>query len=78
MPELIMIVDAARKQERDRQVFAAALKGIDLDKDQRNGEESLSPEERIERSKRRAEAQLRGLSEEEIEYGELGLGVEIE
>lgn len=74
LPELNAILDAARKQEHERRKFTAALKGVDLDE---SGTKETN-EERFERIKRQAEAKASGKSETEIEFNELGFGVEIE
>lgn len=80
LEELELIVKAARDKEHREQAFLAALKGIDIDADNENTE---TPEERLERIKRRAEAKAAGMTEEEIdrkaEYEELsGFGIEVE
>lgn len=69
LEEMKAILDASRKQEHQRQKFAAALKGVNLDE---------SPEEDVptfEDVKRRAEAKARGLSEDAVEFGEVGFAV---
>lgn len=68
LDELQAILEASREQEYRRQKFAAALKGIDLD-------EKKSNDSSFEEVKRRAEAQLRGVSEEELEFSDIGIGV---
>lgn len=68
LDELSAILDAARKQEHNRQKFAAGLKGINLD--EKRGDELT-----FEDIKRRAEAKNRGVSEEQIEFGEVGFAV---
>lgn len=70
LDELQAILEASREQEYRRQKFAAALKGVDLDA-QKGGSGDASFEE----VKRRAEAKLRGVSEEEIEFSEIGIGI---
>jgi hypothetical protein len=70
---LTAIVEAARTQERNRQKFAAALKGINLD-----SAEEENAKARFEEVKRKAEAVLQGLSEEEADFMGTGLGLEIE
>lgn len=74
LPELNAIVGAKREQQYEQNKFAAALKGVDLDKS--SGSES--PEERFERIKRQAQAKAEGKSETEVEFSELGFGVELE
>jgi hypothetical protein len=68
--ELNHILEAAREQEYERKKFAAALKGIDLDGKKRD-EDTPSFED----IKRRAEAKARGMTEEQIEFGEIGIAV---
>lgn len=70
LDELQSILEASREQEYRRQKFAAALKGVDLDA-QKKDSNDLSFEE----IKRRAEAKLRGVSEEEIEFSTIGIAV---
>jgi uncharacterized protein (DUF885 family) len=69
LEELQAILVAAREQEHSRQKFAAALKGVDLDAGSNNEETSF------EDVKRRAEAKLRGVSEEQIEFSDIGIAV---
>lgn len=70
LQELEAIIAASREAEYRQQRFAAALKGIDIDK----GEEDAK--ERFERAKRRAEAKLTGRSEEALEFEVLGIDIE--
>jgi hypothetical protein len=70
LDELQAILEASREQEYKRQKFAAALKGIDLD--EQRGQSNDSSFEEV---KRRAEAKLRGVSEEELEFTDIGIGV---
>jgi hypothetical protein len=74
LPELNAIINAAREQEFGRRKFAAALKGVDLD----DTGTSETAEERFDRVKRQAEAIASGKSETEVEFNELGFGVELE
>lgn len=67
--ELRQILDSFRELERNRLKAAAALKGIDLDKNE-------SAESAFDRIKMRAEARARGVSEEEYELSMIGIGVE--
>jgi hypothetical protein len=71
--ELEAILDASREQEYSRQKFAAALKGIDLDegKNKRDGSDTPTFED----IKRRAEAQARGVTEEQLEFADIGIAV---
>ena len=71
--ELETLLDKARDVEHDRMRFAASLKGIDLDKGQ-----AKSEEERFNEVKRKAEAQLRGMSEEELEFEQIGITFTVE
>ena len=61
LPELQAILEAAREKEHREHKFLAALKGIDLDEGKK--EETQDAFDRI---KQRAEARLRGVSEEEV------------
>lgn len=70
LAELEKLLEKARDVEHDRMKFAASLKGIDIDKG--NAE---SNEERFERVKRRAQAQLAGIDEDEFEFMEIGIEV---
>lgn len=69
LPELESILDAAREIEHNGFKFAASLKGIDLDKES-NRE---SPEQAFARIERRAKARLAGMSEDELEFQEIGI-----
>lgn len=69
MDELQAILSASREQEHRRQKFAAALKGIDLDAESNKSNSSFDE------VKRRAEAKLRGVSEEEVGFGDIGIAV---
>lgn len=69
LDELQSILEASREQEYRRNKFAAALKGIDLDAQNKDSDSSF------EEIKRRAEAKLRGISEEEIEFSDIGIAV---
>jgi len=73
LPELEVIVDAAREKEFNRNKFMAALKGIDLD-----ANAAGSAQDRFEEAKARAYAKAAGKSEEEAVLGELGWGIEEE
>lgn len=68
MQELIEIVKAARDREHRNHKMAAALKGIDLDKDAKK-----EAEDPVEASKRRVAKRLaeqQGISEKEFEAKE--------
>lgn len=62
-------MEAAREKDYRAQKFAAALKGIDLD--DKVGKTDTSFEE----IKRRAEAKLTGVSEEELGFADIGIAV---
>ncbi|AXH68753.1 hypothetical protein SEA_COMRADE_38 [Streptomyces phage Comrade] len=62
-------MEAARDKEYRGQKFAAALKGIDLDEKTGNNDTSFDD------IKRRAEAKLHGVSEDEIEFSNIGIAV---
>lgn len=68
LPELEAILEAARKVERERQKFQAALKGVNLDEDE---QETLTGDD----IKRRMEAKMRGVTEEALELQEIGIAV---
>lgn len=68
--EINAIRDAVRKKEHDRRKFEAALhKGLDLDKENTDGGPSF------EDIKRRAEAKNRGISEEQVEFMDIGIQI---
>lgn len=67
--ELETLLEAKREQEFQKNKFAAALKGIDLDEPQ-----SDTPS--FEDIKRRAEAKAKGVSPESLELAEIGIGIE--
>lgn len=67
LAEMEAILDASRDQERSRQKFAAALKGVDLDEGQKDTS--------FEDVKRRAEAKARGVSEEQVEFADIGIAI---
>ncbi|UTN92294.1 tail assembly chaperone [Streptomyces phage Stigma] len=69
LDELQAILEAARDKEYRGQKFAAALKGIDLDEKTGNNDTSFDD------IKRRAEAKLHGVSEDEIEFSNIGIAV---
>lgn len=71
--ELNAIIAAARERETRANRFLAAVNGIDMDK-----QLAESNKERFERIEREARAQLAGLTPEELEFGELGMGIEVE
>lgn len=63
IPELEQILESSRDVKRRDQVFLAAIQGIDLDKNTKDTS--------FEDVKRRAEAKLRGVSEEQVELGDM-------
>lgn len=71
LPELDFILKHKREREHNEQKFAAALQGVDLDKDAKN-----SVEERLEKVQRAAAVRLAGGEEEfeRLELQELGFG----
>lgn len=74
--EIEVLLDASREQEYQRQKFAAALKGIDLD--EQTGKSGNDDTPTFEDIKRRAEAKARGVTEEQLEFAEIGIAVEEE
>lgn len=70
LQEIKAIIEVRRKEENRRNRFAAAIQGINMD----GGDET--DEERFDRVRRNAAAQLAGKSEEELVLDELGFGVE--
>jgi hypothetical protein len=76
LPEIEQILDASRRRDWDRNKFAAALKGVELDDypTSSNSEAEVTAED----IKRRAEAKIRGISEDEIALEEMGIAYEVE
>lgn len=72
LAEVEAILTVAREKEHRQQVFAAALKGIDLD------ENNSAGEEHFEIVKARAEARLAGTDAESAEFEFFGLDLETE
>jgi hypothetical protein len=68
LDELEAMLDTAREIERDNAKFLAGLQGIDLDKNS-----AKSEEERFNEVRRRAAAKNAGVSEEVIEFAEIGI-----
>jgi hypothetical protein len=69
--EINAIRDAARKRDHERRKFEAMLhKGVDLDEGS-----SSDGTPTFDDIKRRAEAKLRGISEEAHELGEIGIQI---
>lgn len=69
--ELYALQAALYRQEHRRNRFAAALKGVDLDK-----ESATEEEDPFERIKRKAEAELAGKSEQEFIFDMIGIEVD--
>jgi len=61
LAEMNMLIQTARDAQWEQKRFAAALKGVDLDK-------QVGTQSRFDEVKRRAQAKAAGVSEEEIEY----------
>lgn len=67
-------MDAKRKEQHEQNKFAAALKGIDLDKDSKN-----ENQRRLDEIQQRVNKRLYGeKAVEQAEYGEFGLEIEVE
>jgi hypothetical protein len=71
LEELTLLLDAAREREHRQNRFMAALKGIDIDKDN-------DIQDRFNEVQRRAEARLTGKSAETLEWDEFGIDVDDE
>ena len=71
--ELEATLSAFRETKREDRKFAAALKGIDIEKDS-----SGSVEERFEKVQLRAASRITGKSEDELTLGKIGIQIEIE
>ncbi len=69
LDELQTILEASREQEYNRQKFAAALKGVDLDENSGKSDSSFDD------VKRRAQSKLSGVSEETLEFADIGIAV---
>lgn len=72
LKEVEVILKAARDQEYHRQKFAAALKGVNLDENKTSSDEE---EPTFEDIKRRAQARLTGISEEQLEFADIGIAI---
>lgn len=73
LPELEVILTAARKKEERNQEFLAAIQGIDLHSNEKN-----DAKERFDEVQRRVEAKLTGANEKQLEFDVFGLDIEIE
>jgi methyltransferase-like protein len=71
LAELNQILESARKARKEQNTFLAALKGIDLNKNEQGNTA-------FEEVKKRAEARLRGMSEEQLDLSEVGILIETE
>lgn len=71
--ELRLILDAKREGEVRTQRFQAALKGIDLDK-----QNVTDAEEEFRKVQQRVEARLAGIDENTYELNQMGFDIEIE
>lgn len=69
LQELNQVLDSSRKVRKEQNKFLAAIQGIDLDKDDKNNGA-------FEEVKRRVQAKLSGMSEEEIDLAEVGIKIE--
>jgi len=72
LQEVEILLDVYREQEYQKQKFAAALKGIDLDE---NSGRKQGDAPTFEDIKRRAEAKNRGVTEEQLELADIGIAV---
>lgn len=70
LAELERLLESKRDQDFQNKKFAAALKGVDLDEP---GDKETPTFEEV---KRRADAKLRGVSAEALEFSEIGIGIE--
>jgi hypothetical protein len=70
LAELEKLLEAKRDQDFQNKKFAAALKGVNLDDP---ADEDAPTFEEV---KRRADAKLRGVSTEMLEFAEIGIGIE--
>jgi hypothetical protein len=70
LAELERLLESKRDQDFQNKKFAAALKGVDLDEP---GDKEAPTFEDV---KRRAEAKLRGVSAEILEFDEIGIGIQ--
>ena len=69
LPELEQILASAQDIEYQNRKFAAALKGVDLDENASNA--------RFDEIKAKTDAQLAGMTQDEFEYFDLGIDVEV-
>ncbi len=71
--EVEVLLDASRAREYEKQKFAAALKGIDLD--EQSGKSGSGDTPTFEDIKRRAEAKARGVTEDQLAFADIGIAV---
>ncbi|WP_143675297.1 hypothetical protein [Streptomyces sp. JV178] len=69
LAELQSLLESKRDQDYQKNKFAAALKGIDLE------DPTDSTATTFEDIKRRAEAKNQGVSPETLEFAEIGIGI---
>lgn len=74
LDELMLLYSTIHESLTSDRKFAASLKGIDLDKNDSNQAESSSFDD----VKRRAEARLQGVTEDQLSFAEAGFGFEEE
>lgn len=72
LAELNQVLESSRKAKKEQNTFLAAIQGIDLEKN------SKSETSDFEEVKRRAQARLAGMSEEELDLSEVGISIEVE
>jgi hypothetical protein len=73
LDELEAILEASREKEMSERRFQAALVGVDMD-----SHSAVDAQEKVEEMKRKVDAMNNGKTEDEFEFGELGLDIEIE
>lgn len=73
LPELELVITAAREKEKRNNEWLAVVNGIDLNRGQ-----SEDASEKVEEMKRRIEAEKNGVGRDEFEFLDLGLDIEIE
>ncbi len=71
LEELEAILKAARDKEQNQQKFLAAIEGIKLD-------DETDAKTKVEEMKRRAEARIQGKTEEELDFADLGIEIEVD
>lgn len=71
MPELELLLDTVRKKEWNANKFAAALKGVKVD----DYDAAHSTEKTADDIRREAEAEVRGMTEEQLAFEEIGIQI---